>query len=235
MKISLTSKEKQAILAIVLCFCIYIAMPFVLLRFFPDTANFLKQNSLLLMIMPGITIYAVLSLYSKSFLIAKDDFRNIPFQKISLWSAMMFIVNAVGTLCWMEFLKWLKLPFDTSVPVEEFIKSCGTAELIAAGIFICILTPLIEESVFRRVIYEGLRDRCPPIFSITLASLLFAALHGILFQLFSLFILGNYFQILYCRERKLGSSVYAHFFNNSFAFIMLILFKYFAGDLNVPQ
>ena len=137
----------------------------------------------------------------------------------------MLIVNAAGTLLWMKFLKLLK-HFDTAVPIEDFLKSCGTAELVIAGIYICIVTPLIEESVFRRVIFEGLRDRCPPVFSVTLASLLFGALHGILFQLFSLCILGGYFQILYCRDGKLGSPVYAHFFNNTFAFSMLLLIKY---------
>lgn len=225
MNLSLSYKEKQSSSAILLCLIFYIILPFVLVRFFPDIANFLRRYALLSIMLPGLLIYGIVSLYAGNFLVKKEDFQNVPFGRITVFSLIMIPVNAIGTFGWMILLKVLKLQFDTDVPIENFIRNCNTEELIFSGIFICILTPLIEESIFRRVIYEGLKERCPQVFSITLASLLFGVLHGILFQLFSLFLLGIYFQILYCRDNKLGASVYAHFFNNTFAFCMLLIFK----------
>ena len=231
MKITFSAKEKQALLAVGLCMSLYIIIPFILVRFFPQAAEFLKQSSILLMMAPGLLLYTTLALYSRNFFLAKNDFCHIPFANISKWSSIMIAVNMLGTFLWMKLLDLLKLQFDTFVPIEDFLKKSSLPELIIAGIYICILTPAIEETIFRRVIFEGLRERCPQVFSMTLASLLFAALHGILFQLFSLFLLGGYFQILYCRDHKLGSSIYAHFFNNSFAFIMLVIVKYYVTGI----
>lgn len=227
MRITLSNTAKKAVLAACLCVLLYVLLPFLLARFFPAAAELCRKYQFFSMIIPGIIIYSAVAWYSGDFVLKKSDFQDIDIANISIWSLGILPVNAVGTWLWMELLKILKMPFDFNVPVEDFIKSCSGIELVGAGIFICILTPLIEECIFRKVIYEGLREHFPAVFSITVTALFFAVLHGILFQLLSLLLLGIYFQILYCREKKLGASIYAHFLNNSFAFIMLLFFKYF--------
>ena len=221
--------EKNAAAAILLCYGMYIFIPAVLVRFFPAAADFLRQG-IWVIILPGILVSAFLFIYAKDFFIRKCDFIGIAWGKISICSLGMLIISAVSAWLWFAFLKFMKFEFSTDVPVEQFLRTCHGGELVIAGIFICIITPFIEEIIFRRVVYEGLRNRCPEFFSITVSSLLFAVFHGILFQLFPLFLLGLYFQLLYVGERKLGGAVFAHFFNNTFAFVMLMLLKYYQYD-----
>lgn len=228
MKIQLEKTEKNALAAILLCLFFYVILPFVLVRFFPSVSALLKNCHWVLIVSPMIFISSLLYLYSRETFITKDDFRDLPVLKIGLCSLGMLPVCGGVSYLWLELLDVLKIQYSKNVPIEDFIRSLGGFELAAAGIFICILTPLFEETVFRRVIFSGIRAHCLPVTSTVITSMLFAILHGILFQLLPLFVLGLYFQILVLREKRLGASIFAHFINNTIAFAVLLLLKYTA-------
>ena len=224
-KNKLTAKEYNAIEAIILCIFFFILLPFVLVRFFPAFAEQLREQNLLLMT-PAILIGLILNFTVNEPLLQKSDFINIPFGKISLWSTGMIFLCGGASVIWIKLLEIMQIDYNKEVPINDIIRSCPDSELVFAGIFVCILVPVFEEIIFRRVIFEGISNRCPPVFSMTVASLLFAALHGILFQLLPLFMLGIYFQLLYIKERKLGLSIYAHIFNNTIAFSALLILRW---------
>lgn len=221
---ALGKNVKNAITAILLCLIFYIILPFVLVKFFPSAAEILR-NFRWTMTLPMLFIGGGLYLYSKEIFIRREDFTGLPLLKISLCSIGILIVCGAVSMLWLKLLEILKINYSKIVPVEDFIRSCSGFELVAAGIFICLLTPLFEEIIFRRVIFDGLKSYFPPVTSAVICSMLFAALHGILFQLMPLFVLGLYFQILCMKEQKLGASIYAHFFNNTLAFCVLLFLK----------
>ncbi len=225
MKIQLEKTEKNALAAILLCLFFYIILPFALVKFFPALSEQLRNCRWLIIISPMVFISSGLYLYSRETFITGDDFRNLPLLKIALCSLGMLPVCGGVSYLWLELLDKLKIQYAKDVPIEDFIRSISGFELAAAGIFICILTPLFEEIVFRRVIFSGIKTHCLPVTSAVITSMLFAILHGILFQLLPLFALGLYFQILMLREKRLGASIFAHFLNNTTAFIVLLLLK----------
>lgn len=224
MKLPLSTQAKNAFAAILLCLIFYIILPFVLVKFFPSAAEVLRKFRWT-MTFPMLFIGGGLYLYSGEIFVRREDFKELPLLKISLYSIGILIVCGAVSMLWLELLELLKINYSKIVPVEDFIRSCSGFELVAAGIFICLLTPLFEEIIFRRVIFDGIKSYFPPITSAVICSMLFAALHGILFQLMPLFVLGLYFQILCMKEQKLGASVYAHFFNNTLAFCVLLFLK----------
>ncbi len=224
-KNKITQKEVHALSAVLLCLIFFIIIPFILVHFLPASADWLRKQNLLLM-SPAIIIGLLLKFITGETLLKKSDFINIPFGRISLWSIGMIFLCGAASLVWIKLLEILQIDYSKEVPINDMIRSCADTELIFAGIFICILIPVFEEIIFRRMIFEGINDRCPPAFSTAVTSLLFAALHGILFQLFPLLLLGVYFQLLYNKERKLGLSIYAHVFNNTIAFSALLLLRY---------
>jgi membrane protease YdiL (CAAX protease family) len=225
LKLNLQKADKNALTAIFLCLIFYIILPFLLMKFFPSAADALRKFRWTVAF-PMLLIAGIMYFFAKDTFIRSRDFSNLPLCKLSLYSTGMLFVCGVVSFLWLKLLDVLKIPYTKDVPVEDFIRSCSEVELIAAGIFICILTPLFEEIIFRRIIYDGIKSHLPPVTSALICSMLFAALHGILFQLVPLCVLGLYFQFIYLKEEKLGASIYAHFFNNTIAFSVICIMKF---------
>ena len=218
----LSPAEKTALAAIVLCLVIFCILPRFIVHFMPSFAAALNENTWLLML-PTIIIGIILFTISKSLNISKSDFTGLGFAKLVPYTVGLIIIAALCALLWVKFLDHFQIRYDTTVPVSDFVKSCSKIELIFAMPLICIIIPLFEEIIFRRIIFEGFKYRFPLLFSMTVTSLFFAGLHGIFFQLFPLFVLGLGFQMLYVANGKLGASFFAHSFNNTLAFTMLLL------------
>lgn len=215
-------KEKNAFWAIVLCLFFYFILP-ICIGFIPGAIQFFSDHPWLSMTLTPLMVL-ILMVYAKDCFLRWDDFKGVNVLNIFLLFIPALIGTAIVGLIWMKFLDKLAIPYSKEVAIEEFIISKNNIELIFAGLMVGIVIPLLEEIIFRRVIYEGVRSRLPAIVSAVLVSFLFAALHGIIFQLMGLFVLGLYFQLLYLRRKKLGEAILAHMLNNSFAFVLLVLF-----------
>ena len=225
MKLPVLSKAvKNALTAFVLCILFYIFLPFVIVRWLPQSADFFDKHSYL-MLLPSAVIALVIMAVCRNFFITADDFKDIPCGRIILCNIGMTILCALASLLWMRLLDVLNIEYDTFVAVEALISQSHGVGLFFTGISVCAVIPLAEEIIFRRVIFSGVFESGKIVFSATAASLIFALLHGILFQLLPLFMLGLYFQILYIRTGKLGASFFAHALNNSFAFGCLLMFR----------
>ncbi len=90
----------------------------------------------------------------------------------------------------------------------------------------CIIAPFAEEVIFRGVIYTAFKERFPVPAAIIISSLLFALLHNEIFAFGSLFAFGVLLAYLFEKYDNLWLSVSVHFFNNLFANIAILLFKY---------
>ena len=173
----LPKADKNAIAAILLCLIFYIILPFILIKFFPSTADALRKFRWTVAL-PMLFIGAAMYLFAKDTFISRNDFGGFSPLKISLSSLGILVVCGLVSFLWLKLLDILKISYTKDVPVEDFIRSCSGIELIAAGIFICIMTPVFEEIIFRRIIYNGIKPHLPPITSAVICSIIFAALHG---------------------------------------------------------
>jgi len=88
---------------------------------------------------------------------------------------------------------------------------------------IAILTPIIEELVFRGVILEGLQIRYSPVIAALVSSLLFALVHGLPQAMVNAFFLALFFSWVMLKTRSLLLCIVAHALYNG---LDLVLSKY---------
>lgn len=102
------------------------------------------------------------------------------------------------------------------VPSFNLFNSFLTGSLMAT-IFI---SPISEELIFRGVFLNRLQLAFPVVFAVLISSLLFAALHSF-GSIFSAFIFGICIAILYLKTDNIFVAIFAHFFNNLIAEIIV--------------
>lgn len=101
-------------------------------------------------------------------------------------------------------------------PSFNLFNSFLTGSLMAT-IFI---SPISEELIFRGVFLNRLQLAIPVVFAVLISSLLFAALHSF-GSIFSAFIFGICIAILYLKTDNIFVAIFAHFFNNLIAEIIV--------------
>ena len=104
------------------------------------------------------------------------------------------------------------------VPSGNAFNSFLTGTLITT----ILISPISEELIFRGVFLNRLHLAVPVVFAVLISSLLFAALHSF-GSIFSAFIFGICIAILYLKTDNIFVAIFAHFFNNLFAEIIVVL------------
>lgn len=113
----------------------------------------------------------------------------------------------------------------------EYAKEQGIAEMIASSTIIdrllliastCILTPIVEEVLFRRIIYGwfSVIDRYAAFF---ITSAIFSIMHFFILGIPGLFFMGMGFQFVYLLHRNLLVAILLHSLVNTVACIAMIL------------
>jgi len=99
-----------------------------------------------------------------------------------------------------------------------------TAHLgITKIILLVFIAPVFEELFFRGCLYSAIRKRHGFIFSIIATSLLFAFMHGYLFNLLNIIFMGVIVTWIYERRRSLTAPIFFHFLWNLMVFLIMLL------------
>ncbi len=187
-------------------------VPFIAQKFLGEGLTL--PDILLFSAMPGICAY-------RFFVAGK-----IPFQPLSgreiiqcIGVGILTILIAGGvTFLWQLLLTVLKIPFEKEQFAAVLIRKSHGVDLVKLFFALCVFTPLIEELLFRRIIY-GFFLKWGAGFAFWVAALLFSFCHFFIAGLPGLFILGAGFQFGYLKFRNLSAAVLMHALVNSSAFI----------------
>lgn len=98
-------------------------------------------------------------------------------------------------------------------------------ELLAGFVSLVIITPLFEETIFRGVLFKGLRYRLPFWLSAVVSSLVFAVAHGQWNVAIDTFAMGVTAAFLLERSGSIFTSILLHALKNGLAFSLLFLIK----------
>ena len=187
-------------------------IPFVSQKLLGDRLTL--PDVLLFSSMPGICAYG--------FFIAK----KVPFKLLSAkeffscasWGLLVILISGCATFVWETLLTLFNIPFEKEQFAFVLIRDSRGMDLVKLFFGLCIFTPLIEELLFRRIIYGFfLRWGYGSAFFAT--ALLFSFCHFFTAGLPGLFILGIGFQFAYLKYRNLSAAVLMHAMVNSFAFM----------------
>lgn len=147
------------------------------------------------------------------------------------WLAAMPLVNALLIFSDVLFLRALVALFGPSntwprqLSQSTLDATQQPALLVLVVITGLILTPVIEEILFRGVLYQALRLRMPVGSAALLSAIVFALLHGQIVLLIPFTIMGVILALIYERSGSLWPTILVHACNNG----IILLFA--AGTL----
>ena len=184
---------------------------------------------LLLSLLSAMLICARVKLKS-----VKERWKN--FKEIANIKEMLIVV--INQIVLSIGISNLSLALLASHNMEKALESINATfgsptnnnELVLSLITIVILAPLLEEIIYRRVIFRRLNIRFSFIFSSVISSLVFGIGHELL-AILSAIIFGITCCILYRKYKNLLVPIAVHFGNNLIAGIFMTV-QYFDGTLN---
>ena len=171
-----------------------------------DPASMLTQS---LLISDILVIVALLIL---RYFRIKDFFKTIP--------ADIFFISMVMGLTTMFAVDLLSQPVDVPNLLEEQFNQL--AQTFGGFLGICIIGPVMEEIMMRRIILKEMRKRTHSMWwGIIISAAIFAIIHVNPIQVVFALPAGIVLGWLYCRTGSLLVPVCVHILNNTFSFITM--------------
>lgn len=122
-------------------------------------------------------------------------------------------------------------PLPNQAPVEMLMQATSISQLIVHGIAAIIFAPIVEEIIFRGVLYPAVKRHASRGTALWGVSLLFALTHMNLAALLALAVLGTLLTFLYETTRNLIAPIIAHSVFNAANFGFLVFNRYSEGAL----
>ena len=172
------------------------------------------------------------------------DYRRFPVRQLSGWFRTGIIATTGTALLWIIPTMFILGAFNLGLvtllksrgvtldpqPITHALRDVSNPSLLAlAALALAVGAPLMEEIVFRGVLYSNARRWFPKWYALTASSLFFAVVHGNLLSFLPLAALGALFAEAYDRTRNLAVPVIMHGFFNLSNFLILT----FAPDVPI--
>jgi|TARA_B110000091_G_scaffold44500_1_gene48662 membrane protease YdiL (CAAX protease family) len=94
-----------------------------------------------------------------------------------------------------------------------------------------VLSPILEEIIFRRIILKGFLTNYTPKKAILFSAIIFGVMHGEPIQIINAFIIGLFFGWIYYKTKSIGITIALHLTANLSVFILSLLYYKYA-DFN---
>ena len=135
--------------------------------------------------------------------------------------AIVFLSLLVMPL-WKNLLNTLPIDYAKQQDLLLLLPKCSRFQLIQLFIAVCLITPVVEETVFRRIIYGEL-VKINTVAAFILTSLAFSLMHFFILGIPGLFIMGIFFQLTYLCRQNLAAAILMHSVVNCIAFIAALI------------
>lgn len=116
-------------------------------------------------------------------------------------------------------------------PVKMVMQATSIHQLVVHGLAAVIFAPIVEEIIFRGVLYPTVKRHADPRTALWGVSMLFALTHMNLTALLALTVLGIILTFLYETTRNLVAPIIAHSFFNAVNFGYMVFQRYQEGAL----
>lgn len=116
-------------------------------------------------------------------------------------------------------------------PVKMVMQATSIHQLVVHGLAAVIFAPVVEELIFRGVLYPAVKQYVSPAAALWGVSILFALTHMNLTALLALTVLGTILTLLYETTRNLVAPIVAHSLFNAVNFGYMVFQRYQEGAL----
>jgi len=162
-------------------------------------------------------------------------FREPRLARTIFLGALVSILVLPVALSLAELTKRIIEAFGSSAqmqqPVKMVMEATSIRQLIVHGLAAVIFAPIVEEIIFRGVLYPAVKRYADPRTALWGVSLLFAMTHMNLTALIALTVLGIILTFLYETTRNLIAPIIAHSVFNAVNFAFMIFQRYSQGEL----
>ncbi len=203
---------------------------------FPEGSNILEELfsrylwfAVIYLLITQVTFLVIWFSYHKS---KKISFKATGFsvKKTNIWTALLCMLT--GIVCVLGFV-WLmegcfgKLFTIWGINSGMEFKINTVGRLFVALLVLGVVPAIVEELIFRGVIFGGLRKSFGMWTSVLLCGLLFALMHQSIVQLLYPFILGCVLSIVMEKTGNILYTILIHMFNNFTTILLTFVFEYF--------
>lgn len=177
-----------------------------------------------------ITILALILIYKIKKRKVKEELLINGTKKINYLSAFL-----LGALCWFFNSAVLTLVSSAGILEDQFSKTDNILSPLLEGSFLVafitvgIIAPIAEEFLFRGVVFNTLKKKFSPAWTIVIQGILFGVFHLNLVQGSYATLLGIVFGYVTYKTKSLWPAIIMHIVNNSMSFIITIIL----GDYNL--
>jgi membrane protease YdiL (CAAX protease family) len=127
-----------------------------------------------------------------------------------------------------EFFKILEMYSNSP---HSYIKDMRWGSFYVLAIGAVIVAPVVEEIIFRVVMFNGIRKYTNQLYAIIITSMVFSVFHMNFIQFIPLFVLGLFFQFLYIYHKSIYPAIIFHSLHNGVAMTLLFFIKGIIGSL----
>lgn len=136
-------------------------------------------------------------------------FSKVPFKTIG----SVVLLNIFFSYGMLYFSNFILQVVDSNSIFASFMSLNIELFGIVGFLSVVLLSPVVEELIFRGIFLNKLKIIVPTTFAILISSLLFASLHGF-GSIFSAFIFAVCMALLYMKSENIFVPIFAHFLNN---------------------
>jgi len=159
-------------------------------------------------------------------LLVKMKISNFSFKyvKIAFFTeALIFFPILVIALIMFVLLSYFGI--TPGSPIIELLKNAPNGSILVLFVVSVIVAPIVEEYVFRVIIFGFIEKMFGALPALILTSFVFAVLHGGFVQLVPLFFLAVVLQLLYMKYKSLYPSMFLHMLHNLIIMILFVAIK----------
>ncbi len=138
----------------------------------------------------------------------------------------VMLVSGVVTLLWGMAAGAMGMVFKVPATLDTVLNG-GNLQLAVLIVIALLAAPLFEEILFRKVLYDSLKNVCGNKVALTASSLAFAAVHLSLLQMPGLMFIAVVWQCIYIKRGNLRETVLLHFCNNFLALALLLAARFY--------
>lgn len=153
-------------------------------------------------------------LFQRGYALDSNNFGKLNTAFLAVMCAVVTIAGSIMTDPLSSVLP--PMPDNLKAIMENMVSN---SPLWATVLTTVIFAPVFEEWLCRGMILRGLLQKTKPVWAICLSALVFAIIHGNIWQGIPAFILGVLFGYVYYRTGSLKLTMLMHLTNNAFAVI----------------
>lgn len=127
------------------------------------------------------------------------------------------------------------IPFSEDLLMEysQNVALAFSGNIVIDIIAVAIIAPIVEEVVFRGLVFTRLNKGMNVVLAVILSSLLFAVMHLQLIWIIYAFVFGVIFNLIYIRFKSLLANILLHMSYNSVPFILMAIMGENAENISI--